>query len=86
MISGPMPQASPMVSNSGLVGMRHCGPGRGIDNASCGPRRPDDHFRTATTPPMLRRLWLLFAQTVTIALALWFVVATLKPHWLPAVA
>ncbi len=32
---------------------------------------------------MLRRLWLLFAQTVTIALALWFVLATLKPHWLP---
>lgn len=31
---------------------------------------------------MLRRLWLLFAQTVTVALALWFVVATLKPQWL----
>ena len=34
---------------------------------------------------MLRKLWLLFAQTVTVALALWFVVATLKPHWLPGV-
>jgi serine protease DegQ len=34
---------------------------------------------------MLRKLWLLFAQTATIALALWFVVATLKPHWLPGV-
>jgi len=31
---------------------------------------------------MLRKLWLLFAQTVTVALAVWFVLATLKPHWL----
>jgi serine protease DegQ len=30
----------------------------------------------------LRRFWLLFAQTVTIALALYFVVATLRPDWL----
>jgi serine protease DegQ len=30
----------------------------------------------------MRRLWLLFAQTVTIALALYFVVATLRPDWL----
>jgi len=30
---------------------------------------------------MFNRLWLLFAQTVTIAFALWFVVATLKPEW-----
>ncbi len=30
----------------------------------------------------MRRLWLLFAQTVTVGLALWFIVATLKPHWL----
>ncbi len=30
----------------------------------------------------MRRLWLLFAQTVTVALALWFIVATLKPDWL----
>jgi serine protease DegQ len=28
---------------------------------------------------MLRKLWLLFAQTVTIALALWFVVTALRP-------
>ena len=28
---------------------------------------------------MLRRLWLLFAQTVTIGLGLWFVVAALRP-------
>ena len=32
---------------------------------------------------MLRKLWLLFAQTVTIALGLWFVVATLRPPWWP---
>ena len=30
----------------------------------------------------MRRLWLLFAQTVTVALALWFILATLKPEWL----
>ena len=30
----------------------------------------------------MRRLWLLFAQTVTIGLALWFIVATLKPEWI----
>jgi len=36
----------------------------------------------------MRRLWLLFAQTVTVLLAAWFVVATLKPQWLdrPVVA
>jgi serine protease DegQ len=32
---------------------------------------------------MLRALWLLFSQTVTVALALWLVVAALKPEWLP---
>ena len=32
---------------------------------------------------MLRKLWLLFAQTVTIGLGLWFVMATLQPGWLP---
>jgi Do/DeqQ family serine protease len=31
----------------------------------------------------MKRLWLLFAQTVTVLLAAWFVVATLKPGWLP---
>jgi Do/DeqQ family serine protease len=30
----------------------------------------------------MRRLWLIFAQAVTVALALLFVVATLKPEWL----
>ena len=37
----------------------------------------------------MRRLWLIFAQTVTVALAVLFVVSTLKPEWLargPAVA
>ncbi|RZJ08941.1 MAG: trypsin-like serine protease [Rubrivivax sp.] len=31
---------------------------------------------------MLKRLWLIFAQAVTVALAAMFVVATLKPQWL----
>ncbi|MBK4733777.1 Do family serine endopeptidase [Noviherbaspirillum pedocola] len=30
----------------------------------------------------MRRLWLLFAQTVTVGLAVWFIVATLKPGWI----
>jgi serine protease DegQ len=30
----------------------------------------------------LKRLWLIFAQAVTVALAVVFVIATLKPHWL----
>jgi serine protease DegQ len=34
----------------------------------------------------MQRLWLLFAQTITIALALWFVTATLKPEWLVSTA
>ena len=33
----------------------------------------------------MKRLWLLFAQAVTVMLAVWFVVATLKPHWLDRV-
>ena len=33
----------------------------------------------------MRRLWLLFAQTITVALALWFIVATLKPEWAPRI-
>ncbi len=32
----------------------------------------------------MRRLWLIFAQTVTIAVAVMFVLSTLKPEWLPA--
>jgi len=30
----------------------------------------------------MRRLWLLFSQTVTVLLAVWFVIITLKPEWL----
>ncbi|MBS0307472.1 MAG: Do family serine endopeptidase [Proteobacteria bacterium] len=29
----------------------------------------------------MRRLWLLFAQTITVGLAIWFIVASLKPEW-----
>ena len=32
---------------------------------------------------MLKRLWMTFAQTVTVALAVIFVIATLRPEWLP---
>jgi len=32
---------------------------------------------------MLRKLWLVFAQTVTVVLALAFTLATLRPEWLP---
>ncbi|WP_018411834.1 Do family serine endopeptidase [Methyloversatilis thermotolerans] len=31
----------------------------------------------------MQRLWLVFAQSVTVALAVLFVVSTLKPEWLP---
>ena len=34
----------------------------------------------------MKRLWLLFAQAVTVFVALWFVVATFKPQWLAASA
>ena len=30
----------------------------------------------------MRRLWLVFSQAVTVAVAMLFVVATLKPEWL----
>ena len=42
----------------------------------------DDVIHELRRPHGLRRFWLLFAQTVTIVLALWFVVAALKPDWL----
>ncbi|HEU4646594.1 MAG TPA: trypsin-like peptidase domain-containing protein, partial [Burkholderiales bacterium] len=32
---------------------------------------------------MLHRLWLIFAQTATVCVAVLFVVSTLKPDWLP---
>ncbi|UUX97806.1 trypsin-like peptidase domain-containing protein [Aquabacterium sp. J223] len=31
----------------------------------------------------MRRIWLIFAQAVTVALAVLFVITTLKPQWLP---
>lgn len=31
----------------------------------------------------MRRLWLIFAQTTTVCLAILFIVATLRPEWLP---
>jgi len=32
----------------------------------------------------MRRLWLVFAQAVTVALATLFVISTLKPDWVSA--
>lgn len=32
---------------------------------------------------MLKRLWLLFAQGVTLAVAVVFVISTFRPDWLP---
>ncbi len=34
----------------------------------------------------MKRLWLLFSQTVTVLVAAWFVVATLQPGWLRGVS
>ena len=31
---------------------------------------------------MLKRFWLLFAQAITVFMAVWFVIAVLKPNWL----
>jgi len=41
-----------------------------------------DNVQTIRRVSPLRRLWLLFAQVVTVALALYFVVATMRPDWL----
>ena len=41
-----------------------------------------DDIHTIRPVSPLRRLWLLFAQVVTVALALYFVVATMRPEWL----
>jgi serine protease DegQ len=32
----------------------------------------------------MRKMWLIFSQAVTVILAMWFVVATLKPDWIQA--
>jgi serine protease DegQ len=37
---------------------------------------------TIHNPKPMKRYWLLFSQSVTLLLAAYFVVATLKPHWL----
>ena len=33
---------------------------------------------------VMQRLWLIFAQAVTLAVAVLFVVSTFRPEWLPA--
>ena len=46
----------------------------------------DSLYSTQTFPPLdryfMKRLWFLFSQTVTVLVAAYFVVATLKPQWL----
>jgi serine protease DegQ len=44
--------------------------------------RPASQPSQPKRPRTLRRLWLLFAQAVTVALAVYFVVAALRPEWL----
>lgn len=39
-------------------------------------------IRPRRQPGAMRRLWLLFAQVVTVALALYFVAAAMRPEWL----
>ena len=42
---------------------------------------PPPHFNVLLFLFFMKRTWLLFAQTVTVLLAAYFVVATLKPEW-----
>lgn len=45
--------------------------------------RPTSRVRKCTLLlPDMKRLWLVFAQSVTVLLAAYFVIATLKPDWL----
>ena len=50
---------------------------RGFDAPLAGTLSPTDFFTF-----FMKRTWLLFAQAVTVLLAAYFVVATLKPEWL----
>ena len=39
-------------------------------------------IQVQATMRTMKRIWLLFSQSVTVVLAAWFVVATLQPGWL----
>jgi serine protease DegQ len=52
-------------------------PFRGV----AGNREPFAHYNASVMS--LRNLWLIFAQTATVALGVLFVIATLRPEWLP---
>ena len=43
--------------------------------------QPFDAVRRTLIPTFMRKTWLLFSQAVTVAVAVLFVVATLKPEW-----
>lgn len=51
------------------------------DNAVFGASRAAPHFIVLSFLFFMKRTWLLFAQAVTVMLAAYFVVATLKPEW-----
>ena len=53
--------------------MRDNAPTRQLFDAACVPN---------PLLPRMKRLWLVFSQSVTVLLAAYFVVATLKPEWL----
>src|SRR5216684_6779886 len=46
------------------------------------PRTSVQDLRRSTTRSIMRNLWLIFAQTATVAVSVLFVVTTLKPEWL----
>lgn len=45
------------------------------------PPREATSSNPAIMVPMIKRIWLIFAQSTTLALAALFVVLTFKPHW-----
>src|SRR5215212_5394018 len=55
-----------------------------IDRQFRNGRRRDAAPRMVDSLPSMRRLWLIFAQTATVAVALLFVVSTFRPEWLPS--
>ena len=68
-----MPAASPMVIAMGFFGEVAMLPLS---------REARLHLRNSPFTVRMRRFWLLFSQTVTVLLAAYFVVVTLKPEWI----
>jgi serine protease DegQ len=60
-----------------------------LQSPHCSPTMARSAYNLARAAPVrplldckMKRLWLLFSQTITVLLATYFVVATLKPQWL----